>query len=117
MSINGENWDQFLSRNDFSHNEFWPPIKSKTRCKRKKSSVSANPALGSNSTPKNLEVRNQISVQNLGNTFGKDEYTLETHVSRLEHIQDNPMKNPEELEDVCLTKTKELPKRSNLEFT
>ena len=81
LSINGKNWDQFLAINDLGHNEFWPSFKSKTLCKRRKYSVSANPALGSNSTPKNLEVRNQISVQNLGNTFGKDEYTLETHVS------------------------------------
>ena len=81
LSIHGKNWDQFLARNDLVHNEFWPSFKSKTLCKRRKSSVSANPALGSNSTPKNLEVRHQISVQNLGNTFGKDEYTLETHVS------------------------------------
>ena len=56
-------------------------------------------------------------MHNLGNTFGKYECTLETPVSRLEHIQDSPMKNPEEIADVCFTKTKEVHKRSILEFT
>ena len=116
LSINGKNWDQFLAKNDLVHNEFWPSFKSKTLCKRRKSSVFANPALGSNLTLEKLEVRNQISMQNLGNTFGKDECSLETLVSQPEHIQDSPMKNPEELADVCFTKTKEVHKRSILEF-
>ena len=81
LSINGENWDQFLARNDLGHNEFWLSIKSKTLCKRRKYSISANLVLGSNSTPEKLEARNQISVQNLGNMFGKDECTLEILVS------------------------------------
>ena len=76
------------------HNEFWPSFKSKTLCKRRKSSVSANPALGPNSTPEMLEVRNQISMQNLSNTFGEDECSLETLVSQPEHIQDSPLTNP-----------------------
>ena len=117
MSINGENWDQFLARNDLVHNEFCPSFKYKTLCKRRKSYVSANPVLGLNSTLEMLEVRNQISVQNLGNTFGKDECILETPVSRPEHIQDFPMKNLEELAYVCFTKTKEVQKRSISEVT
>ena len=106
LSINGENWDQFLARNDLVHNELLPSFKYKTLCKRRKSYVSANPVLGLNSTLEMLEVRNQISVQNLGNMFGKDECTLETLISQLEHIHESPMKNTKELEDVCLPKPK-----------
>ena len=111
LSLNDENWDQFLSRNNFGQNEIWPTIRPKTRRKRKK------PFVPENSTPEEIGVSNLILVQNSGDMLVEEECVIETLVSQPEPIQYLPMQKLDELANACYTEAQVEQKKSASEIT
>ena len=116
LSLKGENWDEFLTRNDLAKNEIWPPLRTRVRCKRNKSSVLENSVVETNMIEDEVRVWNLVPVPSSGNKLIEDKCVPKALTSHPERVHGSPLKKLDELANVCYTETK-LKQNPNSEVT